>query len=95
MHFHVFDIEDLILFNAGRLSSARALLYLCSVNQRDVICPSRKHNLHILRRSQVTKKKRKKKKTHVLEITLARCITESDSAKAMGAPNKLNDVTRG
>lgn len=73
MHFHVFDIEDLMLFNAGRLSSARALLYLCSVNQRDVICPSRKHNLHISRRSQVTKKK---KKTHVLEITLARCITE-------------------
>lgn len=62
MHFHVFDIEDLILFNAGRLSSARALLYLCSVNQRDVICPSRKHNLHISRRSQVTKKKKKEKK---------------------------------
>lgn len=59
MHFHVFDIEDLILFNAGRLSSARALLYLCSVNQRDVICPSRKHNLHISRRSQVTKKIKK------------------------------------
>lgn len=69
--------------------NARFLFYAeSSFKQPDMICPS----AYFALLSGV------KKTRHCENLTgqlVARCIAESDSAKAMGVPNKLNDVTRG